>query len=232
MDQNASQRTVSPSSDERQQVIRSTAVAAVDETGSVAVVDAMNAERVAVLGMEDRLGLQDEWPDLPGAGDELRPREVTQEVGLPAEGVVAPAQLVGDVQADASRLVELVLQVMAQRDEIDVVIGVHVADDHGSDGRRFAISEQRTQGTLAQVQHQRLSAELDEVGRGRSTRALGPRGRGAEDREPHALARSEWLLLLMFWCSRPVWVSTTPSGKPTVRRRSRQRAWRRPRPPR
>jgi hypothetical protein len=109
------------------------------------------------------MGLEDEWPDIARPLHELWPHEVSEEAGFAAEGVVAAPQLIGHVKSDAAWFRELVAQVRAERDEVDMVVGVHVADDDRPNGRWFAVGEQRAQRALPQVEHDGLISELDQV---------------------------------------------------------------------
>jgi hypothetical protein len=111
------------------------------------------------------MGLDDERPDVSPACDELWANEVAQEVRLTEEGVIAASQLVWHMEADRPRLLELVAQVVPQRDQVDVVVGVHVADEDRTHAGRLASRGQPSERALTEVQHDGVVAKFHEVGR-------------------------------------------------------------------
>ena len=113
--------------------------------------------------MGDRVRLDQERTDLVNALDEIRAGQQVQEVVLPEEDVIAGAQLGRDEQRDRTGLRVAEPQEVPQGHEVDMVVGVHVADRDGRDARRIAMLEQRAQGTLPEVEDDRCVASLDQV---------------------------------------------------------------------
>ena len=79
----------------------------------------------------------------------------------------------------------LIAHPMAQRDQVDVVVGVQVADaDGGEVGRRAVLPEVRERA-LAKVEQDRRRGVLDEVARRGVTGPSSPGRRTADDGQPH-----------------------------------------------
>ena len=60
--------------------------------------------------------------------------------------------------------VEVPQEVVAERDEIDEVIGMEVADDDRPEGARLERSGQVRERPLAEIEHDRVVAGPDEIG--------------------------------------------------------------------
>ncbi len=76
-------------------------------------------------------------------------------------------------------------QVEPERDQVDEVVRVQVADDHGIEVRGVQQPREPAERALAQVEQEGAVAAGQEVGRAGRPGAVRVRGSGADDREVH-----------------------------------------------
>jgi len=108
-----------------------------------------------------------------------------REAGL-GEKRVQPAGKPGrGDDADATRWVELVSQVVAKRHEIDEVVRVQVADDDRAQRARIESPGEPREPALAEVQADAMVAVGDDVCAGRGARAVRIGSAGPDDEELH-----------------------------------------------
>ena len=78
--------------------------------------------------------------------------------------------------ADASGPLEVVAEIVSERDEIHEVIGMEVRDQHGAQRRRLDRRCKSRKRPLAKVQEERIGARSDEVGSPRRSDPISERG--------------------------------------------------------
>jgi hypothetical protein len=107
--------------------------------------------------------LDDERPDPSRPLEQIGANKDIEEAILSQEDVVSATEFIGHVQADAPRGVVAVVEQVAKRDQVDMVIAVHVTDHEGSDGRGLAMREERRERALAQIQQDGGTVTLEKI---------------------------------------------------------------------
>ena len=172
-------------SHERHEVVRAAAITGIHEPGTVARRLERDAEAEARVGVGHASDRHAEGPDPPRAGFERCLRgEHVQEAGLAVQFVVASAQIGRRMEGHAAGRVRGVHQVVPQGHQVDVVIGMEVADQDGAQAGRLAQAGQVGEAAVAQVEQDRLSSVFDEVAR-RADPAPCVGRPGPDDGQPH-----------------------------------------------
>jgi hypothetical protein len=76
------------------------------------------------------------------------------------------------MQSDAAWRAVAKGEQVPQRDQVDVVVAVHVADRDGIDRGWISLREEGTQGSLTEVEHQAVTVRLQQVRRRWLTQSL------------------------------------------------------------
>ena len=187
----AQQRVAWP--DERHEVGPTAAIAGVHEARPISGID---AERVTLgrVGHEPSLDLNP--ADFVGADRQRPDVEGTGAEPLLAVEVIETALEVGRATDHHSTWrLTLEQQVVTERDEVDEVVGVEVADQHGVEIGRVRRGSKPRKGTLSQVEKQAGPTELDEVGGTRGADAVRVGRPRACDEEVHQEMRSGSMLV-------------------------------------
>ncbi len=120
------------------------------------------------------------------AGRQRAAAELLEEHVAGEEGVESGAK-VSRAEQRGRLAVLLELDEVPQRDEVDVVVGVEVADDDGSQRFGRPMSRHGRERALAEIQRDGGLAVLDQVARRSPTRQRGVGGRRADDDQLHAV---------------------------------------------
>ena len=143
------------------EVVRDAAVAGIHEPGA-ATRRGRDAERERVRDVRDARGLDAQIADREGPRRQCFPGQIRQEVGVRLVRAHASAELSRSVERGPVAAID-VLDPMTQRDQVHVVIGVHVADEHGRDLTERRVAPRFGERARAQVEDDARRTVLDQV---------------------------------------------------------------------
>ena len=172
--------------DQRLQVARTPAIAAVHEAVPLRV---GHPKAVALPRMRDpgRLDLEGA-DDMPARRERLDVEGCGAEARFRMQGVDPIGQPGRAHDTDAARVRRTPAEEMAQRHEVDEMVGMEVADQDGVEGTRIQQAGQPRQRPLAEIEQDRSPVVPDEVGGTSRAWSVGEGGAGADHVQPKCRA--------------------------------------------